>query len=341
MSDSGLYWTRNNGRSWSLIEPPALQHRDLDLVEKIGNVAYRAPGHIWITMGDLPGTQIHDGDRYATIARTTNDGKTWRSGSAPGCEYGCGSQSVSFLNAKRGYLLADLDSQEGNRLDKTTNGGATWTPVGRAPFRGEIRFTTAADGWAVSDPTRWINQSQTPVGGGEIYHTTDGGRIWQRVRLTPPREYAGLPTTASPQAFFGAQRGVIPVRYRNPRNGDQYLVVFTTADGGRTWTAHPTPQSADLRSDQWGIAPGLAFSAPTAREWLFFAGRTLYTTSDSGRDWTTTHVGIPAVAPYAISFTTPTTGWAIFSVNAGNHSYPPVLVRTTNGGRTWTPLAPH
>jgi len=343
LSDNGLYWTRNDGRSWRLIEPPVLEHGHYpEVTDKINSVAYRAPGHIWVTMGDLVGTQIHyGGDRYATIARTTNDGKTWRSGNAPGCEYRCGSQYVSFLSATHGFLLSSLDSLAGHRLDVTTNGGATWSPVGSAPFTGEIQFTTASDGWAVSDPSQWIDGGQTPVGGGEVYGTTNGGHTWQRVRLAPPRQYAGLSSTASTGAFFGAERGVIPVRYRNPKNGRQYLAVFTTADGGRSWTAHPAPVTADLRSDQWGVAPGLAFTAPNARDWLFFAGRTLYATTDSGSSWTTVHVGIPAVAPYSLSFTTPTAGWAIFSVSVGDYSYPPVLVRTTDGGRTWTALAPH
>ena len=339
MSHNGLYWTRNDGRSWSLIEPRVLRHLDYVIDNNLGTVAYRASGDIWITLGDLPGAQVHDGsNRYATIARTTNDGKTWSYGAPQGCEYRCGSLHMSFLSASRGYLLF-WDS--GLRLDETTDGGATWTAVGRAPFVGEIQFTTASDGWGVSDPTRWINQGQTPVGGGEAYGTTDGGHTWQRVQLIAPREYAGLPATAGAPAFFGPQRGVLPVRYRDPASGNQYLVVFATADGGRTWTAHRVPATADLRGDQWGIASGLAFSAPSAREWLFFAGRTLYATSDSGRSWATVHVGLPAVAPQAISFTTPATGWAIFSVSVGNYSYPPVLVRTTDGGRTWTALAPH
>jgi hypothetical protein len=340
MSGNGLYWTRNDGRSWSLIEPPVLRHLDYVIDNNLGNVAYRAPGYIWITLGDLIGTQVHDGDdHYATIARTTNDGKAWRYGAPPGCEYRCGSFYMSFFSASHGYLLF-LDSGR-QHLDETTDGGASWTTVGSAPFGGEIQFTTSSDGWGLSNPSRWINESQTPVGGGEVYRTTNGGRSWRRVHLPPPSRYAGLPATASAPAFFGTQQGVIPVRYRNPTNGKQQLVVFTTADGGRTWTAHPAPPAADLRSDQWGIAEGLAFTAPTAREWLFFAGRTLYATSDSGSSWTTVHVGIPAVAPYAISFTTPTAGWAIFSVSVGDEAYPPVLVRTTDGGRTWTALAPH
>ena len=342
MSIAGLYVTRNSGRSWRLVEPPVLRHGNYDLPAKIGDVAYRPPGDMWVAMGDLPGTQIHyGGDRYATIARTTNGGKTWTSGNAPGCEYRCGSQSVSFVTATHGFLVSSLDSLAGHRLDVTTNGGATWTPVGSAPFTGEIQFTTASDGWAVSDPSHWIDGGQTPVGGVEVYGTNNGGHTWRRVRLPPPRQYAGLSSTASTGAFFGAERGVIPVRYRNPKNGRQYLVVFTTADGGRSWTAHLAPVTADLRSDQWGVAPGLAFTAPNARDWLFFAGRTLYATTNSGENWTTVHVGIPAVAPYSLSFTTPTAGWAIFSVSVGDYSYPPVLVRTTDGGRTWTALSPH
>ena len=341
ISHYGLSWTRDDGRSWSLIEPPELRHPSVvDISARIDDVAYRAPS-IWVAMGDLIGTRVHDFSyRYATIARTTDDGKTWRSGESSGCDYGCGAQYMSFLTATRGYLLSSLASLARPRLDETNNGGATWTPVGSAPFAGAIQFTTASDGWGVSNPSQWINEDQTPVGGGRVYGTTNGGHTWQRVRLTPPRRYAGMPSTAGPPAFFGAEGGVIPVRYRNRRTGNQYLVVYTTADGGRSWATHLAPPADDLRSDQWGIASGLAFSAPNPRTWLFFAGRTLYETTDTGNSWTTVQVEIPAVTPLLLSFTTPTTGWAIFSVSTGDHSYPPVLVRTTNAGTTWTALAP-
>jgi photosystem II stability/assembly factor-like uncharacterized protein len=334
-----LYWTHDDGRTWSVIEPPVLRLQ-YDALEKIDNITYRAPGDIWITMNDLIGTGDHyGGDRYATIARTANDGKTWRSGSPPGCEYRCGSMNLSFLSATHGYVLSGLDSLQGQRLDETTDGGATWTAIGRPPFAGEIQFTTSSDAWAVSDPSRWINKLQTPVGGGEVYSTTNGGRTWQRVHLPAPPPYAGWPATAGIPTFFGQERGVIPVRYRNPRNGNQGLVVFTTTNGGRDWSAHHAPAAANLRSDQWGVAPGLAFSAPSPSEWLFFAGRTLYATTNSGRSWTAVSVGIPAATPYGLSFTTPTTGWALFSVGTGLDQ-PPALVRTTDGGRTWTALAP-
>jgi hypothetical protein len=90
-------------------------------------------------MGDLHGGQSHyGGDRYATITSRTDDGKTWRSGNAPGCECRCGSQHLSVVSARRGYLLSRLDSLKGHRLDVTTDGGATWTPVGNAPFGGAI-----------------------------------------------------------------------------------------------------------------------------------------------------------------------------------------------------------
>jgi photosystem II stability/assembly factor-like uncharacterized protein len=340
MNGLALYWTRDDGRTWRVVEPPVLRTRYEDVIAKVGNIDYVAPGHIWITMNDLFATKYVDGsDRYATIARSTNDGRTWRSGAPPGCERLCGSQNLSFLSATRGYMLAGLDSDRGNRLYDTTDGGATWVTVAHPPLAGALRFTTASDAWAVSDPSRWIDEGETPVGGGDVYRSLDGGRSWQRVRLTPPPQYAGMSATASAAAFFGAQHGVIGVRYRKTAGGAQRLVVFTTADGGRGWIPHLTPAAADLRADQWGVAEGLAFSAPSARDWLFFAGHTLYATSDSGHTWTAAPLGIAAATPYDLSFASPTTGWALLSVGTGT-GRPPALVRTTDGGRTWTALAP-
>jgi hypothetical protein len=80
MNGLALYWTHDDGRSSSIVEPPVLRTSYEDVTAKVDNIAYVAPGHIWITMNDLFATTYVDGsDRYATIARSTNDGRTWRS----------------------------------------------------------------------------------------------------------------------------------------------------------------------------------------------------------------------------------------------------------------------
>lgn len=342
MNGSDFYWTADNGRAWRILEPRIL--RGYDVIADVGNVAYTAPGHVWLTLNDIQGTRAVNGStRYATIARTTNGGRSWTESAPPGCRYQCGAMYLSFPNTAHGFVLtASGGGHQVNRLYSTVDGGATWKPVGRAPFVGPVTFTTAQDGWGVSDPVRWVGPERgTPVGAGVPYRTTDGGRSWQRVKLASPHQYAGMPSIADSITFIGSRNGVLPVRYRDRTTGAQHLIVYATDNGGRTWTAHLTPATANLHRDQWAVEGAVAFAAATAKHWLFFAGATLYATADSGGIWRATRSPLAPTHPYDISFTSLTTGWALFPI--GNGSGPTsgvALVRTTDGGKTWTALAP-
>lgn len=335
MNGLAFYLSDNGGRSWRMAKPAFL--RDEDVIAKVDDVATRGTKRVWLALGDLIGPHFVDGsDRYATIAWTSDGGRTWRESAPAGCRRQCnGSMQLSFLDDRRGFLLTGIGSHDA--LFATSNGGATWRLVGRSPFAGPITFTTAREGFGVSVPTRWVGPDATPVGAGVLYRTTDGGRSWRRVELAPPPADAGLPAVADSAWFFGPRDGVVPVRYRDPRSGAQHLVVYATTDGGRSWSAHATPPDADLRSDQTGVDSTVAFSAPGATQWLFFAGSTLYATADAGRHWTATAAPIASINPYDISFTSLEDGWAIFPIGS-NGRLGLALVATTNGGRTWTPV---
>jgi photosystem II stability/assembly factor-like uncharacterized protein len=176
-----------------------------------------------------------------------------------------------------------------------------------------------------------VGAQQTPVGGGVLYRTTDGGHSWQRIVLAPPPADAGLPATADSVTFPDPRDGVIGVRYRVRGTGEQHLVVYATADGGVTWSAHLAPR--DLR-DQWGVEGVVAFAAPTPGSWRYFAGRTLYATDDFGRSWRASPLPRVVSSAWSLSFSTPADGWVI--VGAGDGA---AFVRTADGGRTWTPVS--
>jgi hypothetical protein len=102
-------------------------------------------------------------------------------------------------------------------------------------------------------------------------------------RLMAPRRYAGMQAIADSVAFFGSRDAVVAVRRPRPRRWRaQHLVVYTSANGGHGWSGHLAPVAADLRADQLGWDGTIAFSAPRATDWLFFAGLTLYATTDAG-----------------------------------------------------------
>jgi photosystem II stability/assembly factor-like uncharacterized protein len=128
---------------------------------------------------------------------------------------------MSFVSDERGFALgtAGCGRERCPAVLGTTDGGRTWTRLGapdatapgpdgrcsaeEVPCADEVRFATPLIGYAY-DPS--------------LYVTTDGS--WSTVLRLP----AGLP--------------VILVGYEDPLTGRvaQGDMVWTTRDGGRTWT---------------------------------------------------------------------------------------------------------
>lgn len=331
MNGLGLWWTRDGGSHWRVITPPQVASTG-DVVARIVDIAAVDDQHIWISAADIQGTRIvNGGTRHMAIERTRDGGKTWHASIPPGC-YGCAGAHLSFVDAQNGFALAAAPPRR-QFLFETQNGGATWRRVANnVPMSGPIRFLNAREGWAVSEPRGVV--------GGRVYRTIDGGRHWQRVTLAAPPGYRSEPATAGVPRFFAPRVGVVPVRFRD-RMHAQHLVVYVTHDGGNSWSPRPAPVAADLGAQTWGFPEALPFSAATADSWFLLAGHRLYWTRDAGHSWSVTRTVAPkAPRVWDVSFTSPLDGWAIFAPVEIGPRAGSALVKTTDGGLHWTPLAP-
>lgn len=337
MNGLGLWWTNDGGQRWRTVTPPQIRAMG-DVVARVVDIAAVDDDHIWIAAADIAGGQGLG--RHMAVERTRDGGESWQSVIPPGCD-ACAGAHLSFVDAQRGFAL--IGAQGTARLYETREGGRVWRRVpSDVSFTGPIRFSNNRDGWAVSEPGRMVGPSQSiPIRGGILYATRDGGRHWRRIRLVPPRRYRGQSATAGIPRFFDAHDGVVPVRFRD-RSRAQHLVVYTTHDGGDSWTPHAAPATVDLRAESWGFPKAVPFSAATVADWLLFADHDLYTTHDGGRTWSATQTVAPrAPRVWDVSFTSPTDGWAIFEPIATGPRAAAALVKTTDGGRHWRPLSPH
>lgn len=337
MNGLGLWLTADGGKQWLATLPPHVAAIG-DAVARIDEIQFVDPSHGWISASDTIGGIVPPGGaslRHMEIDRTSDGGKTWQWSIPPGCAASCGGAHLSFLNRRDGYALTGVTPEP--RLYWTSDGGGTWKQIARPAFSGAIVFLNRQLGFGVSDADRVTGPTMnTPVGGGVFYRTRDGGRHWQTVRLPVPQQYAGQQMLVDPPTFFGTN-GVVSVRFRDRRHHSQRVVVYSSHDRGRTWTAHPAPDVPDIRAYGWGMPGATPFSAVSGEAWVLFVGDALYSTSDGGRRWRLVH---PTYAPPAprvrdVRFSSPRRGWAIFDVGNGA-----ALVQTTNGGRDWKPLSP-
>ena len=278
------------------------------------------------------------------IFRTVDGGRMWRNVAVPALD----ARSIYFVNPHDGWLLSgEWDGsgmgREAAIIYWSADGGATWFTVARTSAHDEssglpvagakmaIMFQDATTGWI--------------TGGGfvsdqlHLYVTHDGGRAWRQQKIPlPPQVTSPWQSHPMPPRFFTAQDGILAVEYdygetQSPPSYRAIVVFYVTHDGGTTW-AYTTPVPARLTS--WDSPPSFA---DMNHGWAT-DGHALYATKDGGRHWTAIRPAPPLAVVELLDFVSPQIGWAVgpAKFSDGTHQTPPFLLRTVDGGYTWTPV---
>jgi photosystem II stability/assembly factor-like uncharacterized protein len=348
-----LYVTTDGGSTWRTVTPPNVD----GVTVSIHITAVDAVGtdDLWAVLEDVPGLvpfgQSTNGSvRGQGIDRSTDGGKTWTFTALPGCLQTCGPLSVSFVDATHGFAATAPQSGE-STLFATQDGGMTWTPLASMPNLGSVEvggpiaqpqlvFTSNLDGWAVTGASGYGQQGQPTAPGGVLYRTTNGGVSWALAPGLP----SGLHHTVP--AFFGNEQAVVLATH-GPSDS-RGAAVYVTVDGGSRWTRYPLPV---IRGDVF--TPGnllTRFAAVGLFEWRIDVGSLIYETNNGGRTWATitptpkTSLGDAT----SVVFSSPDIGMAIAQLPSCFTQYTsdptadvcyPVLIVTSDGGRTWSPAS--
>jgi photosystem II stability/assembly factor-like uncharacterized protein len=318
MSGRGIWLTSNGGHAWRKVAPP----RGTGFIYEQGSsVEFADPQHGWISLDQITGYWPHRGDRWM-FARTTDGGRTWTPSFPADCHGHCGGGSMSFLDARHGFLLADGPGVgTPNELLRTVDGGRTWQPVAKTSMWGPITFLNSRVGFAF----RSGNEAQGPYVGppiGTLYRTTDGGRTWAEYDIGGSKSFVEEPVTVVDHHVVVVQNGPSPKGGTNLAPG----TVYVSADG-QNWSGSAVPAT---RVDS-------AFSAASANVWSFASGGVVYTTTDAGRHWRRISLSHRKTRfPRPIwrlkpDFTSSQIGWTVLG-----HT----LYRTTDGGVHWAKAGP-
>lgn len=321
----GFFITRDGGRRWSRVKVPRLSG---DSVAELYTTASPTPDALVLSFSSeaftydracrAPGPAIGAG----ALAMSVDSGRRWHAASLPACHL---ASSLSFLSPRVGFALAHV-SPTRQAIYATTDGARSWHRRGTVPlqnFNGSIAFASRSDGWAVRFSPPALGASER----GALYRTTDGGRRWTRsdiCRGTPVRR---ITTTCQTPRFFGTD-GVMPAVATNNATHTGRLLLYTTKNAGRSWSAHIVAAGQALK---WYIrqAQPIPFSAPNVRDLFVFLSGTLYKSLDGGRTWT--RLPEPRLSSNAVlDFASADYGW----IQAGRR-----FDYTTDGGRHWTPLS--
>jgi len=237
---------------------------------------------------------------------------------------------VQFVSSTEGWISAT-----GGNLLHTTNAGATWTVV---PVTTDtvfsisdpsfnMQFLNASTGWVMKTMSTGTAFNPSSALGAVVYYTTNGGSTWNKSVIA-----SGTGIMGAQLQFVDANNGFATVFNFSTSPVTGYL--YKTTNGGATWTQ---VGSSFTGTDEVQL---FYFTSPLNGCTLLIDDSMpefkIKQTTDGGVTWTTTYNDNSTHGIYtktscgALQFVDANNGWAV-----GPNSR---IIKTSNGGSTWTPV---
>ena len=261
-----------------------------------------------------------------SVARSSDGGQTWQLLAVPGASE-LDFRDVHAFTPSTAVLMS-AGPADASRILRTEDGGDTWQLVATnnepEGFWDGIAFWDTQHGLLVGDP----------VGGSiTVMTTSDGGRSWTTVAPS------AIPTAFEGEFAFaasGTSLAVQPGGLAWIATGGAVARVYISTDYGRTWQARATPIAAGsagagifsiaFRDPKRGIIVGGDYMNPEHNQ------ANAAFTQDGGLSWTAVTPGFePAGYRSGCSWGPKFGAWVAVGPTGADFS--------TDGGRTWAPLA--
>ncbi len=305
-STNAILKTTDGGNTWQKVLPAEPR-------ESIGAFFYNA-NTAWAVVG------VEDDATNATVFHTTDGGRSWSSAEVwEDTPIVCG--FLSFPDKKNGWLMLlpdhTMNSMPGE-LFRTEDAGKTWRHINSArvlynpesfttaEFESEQPFPPCGGQILFKDAKNgWLVGSFTTTTPGYLFVTHDGGAHWQGQTLPLPTSLLRGRMAPVGLPSFSSSKGKDGSLEANfvPENSamrDLSPITYITHDGGRIW--------------QWGESSQAGRQARTeSHQWLGQGKRISQ-----------------------LQFVDKDNGWAV----ALGNDLSGELLRTKDGGKTWTEVQP-
>jgi photosystem II stability/assembly factor-like uncharacterized protein len=332
-SDGAILRTTDGAQHW-LIRMPEIGSADVIAAAFVNSDVAR------LLTAILPGSTGANSETVQAWA-TEDGGTTWtREGNfvGDGIPANLPSGSLDFVDTEDGWFSLSEGAGGSSTMDvyRTQNAGASWRHVVATSFMpspgqtSDISLGCDKNPAVFSDAsTGWITAG-CAGGPAVLYVSHDGGVSWRTQSLGNTASEFGY-STYPPQFVSPTTGYMIGIKGGSVSST---VVVFTTTDGGRTWSQWHTPETTLIASAFVNATDGWALMTPsdTSND-----DTSLWATNDAGRTWR--DLGLqPELSGINLDFLTAQIGWAYPSAI----QQPPSaeLFRTVDGGRTWSAITP-
>ena len=295
----------------------------------LSNLFVLDANHAW-TASPGPGSTVPYGGQgpqfdhlHVVVSRTTDGGVSWHSVDLPG-DWGGTQPVLAFADEQHGFLLlSGLRGGPASTVFASADGGATWQRRGGAEGLGSV--------FGASDATTlWAgNEGDAgPVGRAVLDVSRDGGRTWVDAAL--PGLVGDIfvnDTLVAPPTFAGSDGAVAVIAESTVSPAD--VRFYRTSDSGLTWSLAARMPIGDSGSAGSVVIDPLQYLVIDPLAGL------RQVTGDGGRTWQqsgSTGLG----SALHLRFWDPLHGSAV--VLTGNGAARIALLRTSDGGQTWTPV---
>lgn len=152
--------------------------------------------------------------------------------------------NIVYVNKQVGFKLKNLGGGASNfeyEIAKTIDGGKTWIA------KGTTRLSHVTGLSFINEDTGFlVNNSPAFEVSPTLIVTQNGGKDWKEQQLPIPADYKDFYRQAKFPVFFTNSVGVLPVFGFKNDEGNSFLYMLITNDGGATWQAITENQMNDL-----------------------------------------------------------------------------------------------